>query len=482
MSKKHPSPLEAEYTTQKAATTPSGLSSRTVELPAAIVTEVKKDMPDFVTRATTPDPMLRQPIPTAAPAAAATKTVNDSYTLSETDLKPEKEYIEPEKVAGQPVALDASKLADNGNNEQDRTVPIFEDEPMVRQPEEPAAASATEQVVQQAQAQQQAQAPTASDAAKPNATEGSTPPAVKSEAAPAAQAQAQAPADGQQAAREAGVTLTKDPSETVIPEAPLAAGEGSSYSDDLKRELDKALQVQKLSNEANEANYLDLLENLRRENEASARESQLEADRTRQAAVWSGATELAAAIANMIGVGSHGSSNQTYKQYSHDWMRIASNEAKQARKERHAAQTQRANMEAQFAALKAKNAKDLAAQQLAGIRAVNAAQKNEASARYYNARAEYNNALLEYRNAKLALDQLKAQDASKLNDSKRAKLAADIKVQEERVKEIAARAKNYEEQAKANGARAGLYNSQSGWYDRRGTGTATGVPSEPQLP
>ena len=42
-----------------------------------------------------------------------------------------------------------------------------------------------------------------------------------------------------------------------------------------------------------------------------------------KAARWTGATELAASLANLIGVGSFNAANQQYKQYSQDWMRKA---------------------------------------------------------------------------------------------------------------------------------------------------------------
>ena len=44
---------------------------------------------------------------------------------------------------------------------------------------------------------------------------------------------------------------------------------------------------------------------------------------TLQAARWTGATELAASVANLIGVGQFGASNQQYKSYSQDWMKKA---------------------------------------------------------------------------------------------------------------------------------------------------------------
>lgn len=49
---------------------------------------------------------------------------------------------------------------------------------------------------------------------------------------------------------------------------------------------------------------------------------------TLQAARWTGATELAASVANLIGVGQFGASNQQYKPYSQDWMKKADQDLK----------------------------------------------------------------------------------------------------------------------------------------------------------
>ena len=58
-------------------------------------------------------------------------------------------------------------------------------------------------------------------------------------------------------------------------------------------------------------------------------ESQVEADN--RAARWTSAAELAASIANMIGVGSFGAVNQQYKSYSQDWMKKADTDMREHR-------------------------------------------------------------------------------------------------------------------------------------------------------
>lgn len=58
-------------------------------------------------------------------------------------------------------------------------------------------------------------------------------------------------------------------------------------------------------------------------------EAQVEADN--RAARWTSAAELAASIANMIGVGTFGAVNQQYKSYSQDWMKKADQDIREHR-------------------------------------------------------------------------------------------------------------------------------------------------------
>ena len=50
-----------------------------------------------------------------------------------------------------------------------------------------------------------------------------------------------------------------------------------------------------------------------------------------KAAQWSGLTELAASVSNMIGVGSFNAANQQYKSYSQDWMKKADQDLREHR-------------------------------------------------------------------------------------------------------------------------------------------------------
>lgn len=86
------------------------------------------------------------------------------------------------------------------------------------------------------------------------------------------------------------------------------------------------------SNKAIEKSFADLMQDYKDTYDRQVQESRLEEEGKRKAAAWTGATEFATAIANMIGVGSFGSSHQQYQTHSADWMR----QADAARKERSA--------------------------------------------------------------------------------------------------------------------------------------------------
>lgn len=57
-------------------------------------------------------------------------------------------------------------------------------------------------------------------------------------------------------------------------------------------------------------------------------EDQKQQEIDQKTVAWTGATELAAAIANMVGVGSFGASNQQHHSFSQDWMKKADADAK----------------------------------------------------------------------------------------------------------------------------------------------------------
>lgn len=81
-------------------------------------------------------------------------------------------------------------------------------------------------------------------------------------------------------------------------------------------------RYQQLQNERH-AGLADMLIQQRKDFETQNAQDEEQIRNDVKAARWTGATELAASLANLIGVGSFNAANQQYKQYSQDWMRKA---------------------------------------------------------------------------------------------------------------------------------------------------------------
>ena len=69
--------------------------------------------------------------------------------------------------------------------------------------------------------------------------------------------------------------------------------------------------------------FADIIAGSQRDAQAELAEERQEIANKQKAARWTGAAELAASVANMIGVGGFNAANQQYKTYSQDWMRQA---------------------------------------------------------------------------------------------------------------------------------------------------------------
>lgn len=95
--------------------------------------------------------------------------------------------------------------------------------------------------------------------------------------------------------------------------------------------------------------------------EERRKEDEAQAVADKRAARWTGLTELAASIANLIGVGANDASNQEYHSFSQDWMKRADMDARERRNRFQSIKERQMQMQNNLAALKAGNAKDLAA-------------------------------------------------------------------------------------------------------------------------
>ena len=89
-------------------------------------------------------------------------------------------------------------------------------------------------------------------------------------------------------------------------------------------------RYQQLQNERH-AGLADMLIQQRKDFETQNAQDEEQIRNDVKAARWTGATELAASLANLIGVGSFNAANQQYKQYSQDWMRKADADMKMQR-------------------------------------------------------------------------------------------------------------------------------------------------------
>lgn len=118
--------------------------------------------------------------------------------------------------------------------------------------------------------------------------------------------------------------------------------------------VEKSLQDEEKTATDALIDYGNYVEERRKEDEAQA-----VADK--RAARWTGLTELAASIANLIGVGANDASNQEYHSFSQDWMKRADIDARERRNRFQSIKERQMQMQNNLAALKAGNAKDLAA-------------------------------------------------------------------------------------------------------------------------
>lgn len=96
----------------------------------------------------------------------------------------------------------------------------------------------------------------------------------------------------------------------------------------------KELQAIKDTNAATLKSFTDYINEQYEYKKQREEEMRREEEGNALAARWTGAAELGAAIANMIGVGSFGASNQQYHSYSQDWMKKADQDIKDNRKRR----------------------------------------------------------------------------------------------------------------------------------------------------
>ena len=119
----------------------------------------------------------------------------------------------------------------------------------------------------------------------------------------------------------------------------------------------KAMEANRLQSGAAIQSFADMVEGYARNIRQAEDESAAQVAADQRAARWTGATELASSIANLIAVGGHNAVSQQYRPYSQDWMRKADQDARlnrmridNLRERQRAMQGQLANMKLNDAA------------------------------------------------------------------------------------------------------------------------------------
>lgn len=89
-----------------------------------------------------------------------------------------------------------------------------------------------------------------------------------------------------------------------------------------------AIEANRQRSDAAIGSFADMVEGYAQNIRNAEAESAAQVAADQRAARWTGATELASSIANLIAVGGHNAVSQQYKPYSQDWMRKADQDAR----------------------------------------------------------------------------------------------------------------------------------------------------------
>lgn len=263
-----------------------------------------------------------------------------------------------------------------------------------------------------------------------------------------------------------------EPAKAAETAAPEAAAETEEEADDtpavdpikeMEASLASSTKALRDAQLGQEKDFASIVANIKAQQDAEQAEISSRYQDARRASKFTGVTELASAIANMIGVGSHGSSHQTYKDFSKDWMTTADNLEREARAKQQSHSSALRQLEMQRASLKAQNAKTLAANEQSYARILQAERKAQAQARYQEAISEARNLNAQAAALNAQLRAEKNPTEIKKLEAQIAKLNADTNLAYKRANSEAAKAGMY-------GAHAGLYNSQAGLNDARAEG------------
>lgn len=260
------------------------------------------------------------------------------------------------------------------------------------------------------------------------------------------------------------------------PEQPKAAGENPATTTTTAPEVDETRKAIEEGYRQQEAGINDILLQMNADMKAAEERDLAQQKAYQKAAAWTGAGELAAGLANLIGVGAFGSAHQQYNNFSKDWMAKADEERKTRVARSDKMKDQLRTLNAQIAALKSGKATALANYDIKKRQADIQQQRADAQNAYYVARSEVSVAQAELKELEVELKEAKIAGEWAKAD----KLNADIEAKKADVKTKQQRANSY---AALVGSQVTRNIAQANYYDRGGRasnsttgGTTSGVP------
>ena len=276
--------------------------------------------------------------------------------------------------------------------------------PAVAPAESPEAVAVTttpeqrQEAVRQTQKDQLAADQPASPAQLEEAVATGTPVAVQEaqaanpEPAPAAENATTSPENATTSGENA---TTPAPAAPLTPQQQLAADiaksgrpENLAPAKPLESTADPALVATAEAYRNMDKSFADLLQSQRDEYERKRLEGEQQVRDDQNAAKWTGLTELAASLANMIGVGEGNAVSQTYRPHSQDWMQKADASIKEHRSRMDNLRQRQRETEQKIATLKSEGA-------LALTKARVDLQKQRAEIEYRKSMTDYQNARTE---------------------------------------------------------------------------------------
>ena len=358
----------------------------------------------------------------AAQAGVVTQNLN---------LKPA-EIIEPAVVTADRKPMEQPAVqAMTGSTLAPATAPAAATEPEVSPTAEPEPAVEPAPAPAEAPAETPATVPSTETPEQKQETVA----APATEPAPAAEATpAPAPAPLTPEEREAAMKqkqreqLTRDIAKSNRPE-------GLEPAQSLEGRVDPYVEATAAAVRAQNKGFADMLQSMRDEYERQRTEGEQQIKDEQNAAKWTGLTELAASLANMIGVGQGNAVSQTYRPHSQDWMQKADASIKEHRSRMENLRQRQRETELKMAQLRSEGGLAVmkAKQEADEKNAINAYRKAQAA--YYEAQTEKQrqDAVIAMRKAEaeinainaLATQRISSADATTRNAATRASSAAN---------------------------------------------------------